>query len=691
MPDLLIEVLSEEIPARMQVAAAEGLLARLGEMLGAEGLVFASSISHVTPRRVVLGFQGLPERQPDLKEERRGPREGAPEQALAGFLKANGLDGIEQAELRETDKGRFYFAVREVAGRAAAEVLPELICAVLREFTWPKSMRWGAGSFRWVRPVHSLLVLFGGQPLAGALDLGGGTEIAFSGESQGHRFLAPEPFAVTSLADLEDKLRAAKVLLDREARRRTILEQAEAAARRAGLALRDDPGLLEEVVGLVEWPVVMIGRIEPAFMTLPPEVLTTSMRSHQKYFALGDSDGRLADRFLLVANTEVADPSVIVAGNERVLRARLSDARFFWDHDRARSLESRVADLEAIVFHARLGTLAEKVARIEDLSHDLARLVPGANADLGARAARLAKADLTTGMVGEFPELQGVTGRYYALHDGEPEAVAAAIAEHYAPLGPSDACPDKPISVVVALADKLDTLVGFFAIGETPTGSKDPFALRRAALGLIRLIVENQLRIPLAALIDSAYGRYQLDEASHPGRALIAFIADRLKVALRDQGVRHDLVSAVFAAGEEDDLVRLLERVRALEAFLSGDDGANLMTAYRRAANIVRIEEKKDQACYRDEVDGGLLDAAEERALFAALGSATEAADRALEEEDFAAAMAALADTRQPVDLFFDKVTVNADQPALRANRLRLLSRIGATLDRVADFSMIEG
>jgi len=382
---------------------------------------------------------------------------------------------------------------------------------------------------------------------------------------------------------------------------------------------------------------------------------------------------------------------VNVAGNERVLRARLSDARFFWDQDRARRLESRVADLEAIVFHARLGTLAEKVARIEELAHDLARHLPGADPDLAARAALLAKADLTSGMVGEFPELQGVMGRYYALHDGEPASVADALAEHYAPLGPSDACPDRPLSVVVALADKLDTLVGFFAIGETPTGSKDPFALRRAALGLIRLIVENRLRLPLADLIDSAYGRFELVGATHPARALTAFIAERLKVVLRDQGVRHDLVSAVFAAGEEDDLVRLLERVKALEDFLAGDDGANLITAYRRAANIVRIEEKKDSASYRDEVDSALLSAAEERALFDALDAATEAADRALGEEDFGAAMSALAGARQPVDRFFDNVTVNAEQPELRANRLRLLSRIGATLDRVADFSKIEG
>jgi len=737
--ELLLEILSEEIPARMQARAADDLKRLASEKLQAAGLTFEALETYVTPRRLALVAEGLPERQPDVAEERRGPKEGAPEQALQGFLKAAGLASLDQAELRETPKGRFYFAVRRVEGRAARTVLPEILVEVLRALGWPKSMRWAEGEFRWVRPLQGLVAVFAGEPLQGSLDLGRGAAIAFGDSSVGHRFLAPEPFVVRDFAGYRDALRERFVLLDPAERRQAIVAQCSAAAHAAGLAVKPDSGLVDEVTGLVEWPCVLTGRIAPELMGLPPEVLTTSMRSHQRYFSLVKPDGTLADRFLLVANMEAPAGSelakTIVAGNERVLRARLADAAFFWEQDRRHRLETRVPALKPMVFHAQLGSLEEKVLRVAVLARSLAPRV-GAEVAAADRAAFLAKADLTSGMVGEFPELQGVMGRYYALNDGEPAEVARAVAEHYAPLGPGDACPSAPVSVAVSLADKLDTLAGFWAIGETPTGSKDPFALRRAALGVIRLIVENGLRLPLATVLGEAVaqvmnelklrqqlepiealdrlvkegrngGRFvefergllealALDEAdeervSYVVDALLSFFADRMKVALRERGVRHDLVSAVFNLGGEDDLVRLLARVEALAAFLTSEDGANLLTAYRRAANIVRIEAKKDGRDYAGPADAALLDAAEEKALHAALEGAERAAGAALECEDFAGAMAALAALRAPVDAFFDRVTVNAEEAALRANRLALLAQIGATLGRVADFSAVEG
>ncbi len=691
MSELLLEILSEEIPARMQARAAEDLRRLVCDGLKGVGLEFSKAEVFVTPRRLALVVDDLPKRQPDVSEEKRGPREGAPEQAIQGFLKANGLSSIDQAELRETDKGKVYFLVREIPGRPTAEVLPQVLGVAIRALPWPKSMRWSAGAFRWVRPLHALLAVFDGKRLTGRIELGT-AEFAFTNRTVGHRFLAPKSFAVKDFKDYKTKLKAAKVILD-PAERKTIIEKKTGQlAAKQGLSVKPDPGLLDEVAGLIEWPVPMLGRIDREFMDLPPEVLTTSLRSHQKYFVTQDEKGRLADRFALVANMRTADRGkVIVAGNERVLRARLSDARFFWDQDRKASLASRAPSLKQIVFHAKLGTLDEKVDRMQALAAAIARHVPGADLDRVRSAARLAKADLTSGMVGEFPELQGIMGRYYARHDGEHDEVAEAIAEHYAPQGPNDACPSAPVSVCVALADKIDSLVGFFAMDERPTGSKDPYALRRAALGVIRLIVENGLRLPMFEILESSAKLYRSLGSEAMTGPLIEFFAERLKVALRDRGVRHDLISAVFALGDEDDLVRLLARVEALGGFLGSDDGANLLVAYRRAANIVRIEQKKDKTTYNGGAEASALAQDEEKSLFAALNQASETAGAALSREDFTGAMAALAGLRRPVDAFFDHVTVNSDDAALRENRLRLLSAIGGALGRVADFSKIEG
>jgi len=687
VPELLLEVLSEEIPARMQARAAQDLKRLVCDGLKKTGLAFDTAEAFVTPRRLALVVDGLPDKQPDVTEERKGPRVDAPEKAVQGFLGSVGLT-MDQVEKRETEKGNFYFAVIERKGAATADVLPELFNDVFSGFSWPKSMRWGANAQRWVRPLQGILCVFGGE----VVGISFGDQHA-SNMTLGHRFLAPAPFKVNDFADYKAKLAEAKVVLDPAERRATILAEAEKLARTAKLTLKPDAGLLDENAGLVEWPVVLMGRIDAAFMDLPAEVLTTSMRHHQKYFALLDEDGNLAPRFIFVANTETRDKGkAIVAGNERVLRARLADAQFFWDQDRKRTLESRVPDLAGRIFHARLGSMAGKAERIAGLARGLAGYA-GTEPALAGRAARLCKADLSTAMVGEFPELQGTMGRYYALNDGEKADVADAIAGHYAPVGPNDACPTAPVSVAVALADKIDSLVGFFAIDERPTGSKDPFALRRSALGVIRLIIENGLRLPLAEIFREANRLYA--DSGLPGhlepQELLDFFADRLKVHLKEKGVRHDLISAVFAVDGEDDLVRLLARVEALGAFLKSDDGENLLVAYKRAANIVRIEEKRDGKTYANEFKPDLLVADEERNLAAYLDDATSGAREALAQEDFTGAMASIARLRRPVDDFFDHVTVNCEEAKLRENRLRLLSRIDATLDHVADFSRIEG
>ncbi len=695
MTELLIEFFSEEIPARMQARAADDLKRLVTDKLAANGLTFTTADAHSTPRRLALVVDGLPERTADVREEKKGPRVGSPEQAVAGFLKSAGLDSLDQCEQRDTGKGVFYFAVTEKKGRETAEVLAEIIPAAMAELPWPKSMRWGTGTVRWVRPLHSIIAVFGGRVLDGGYDIGGTQgRVVFGNVTRGHRFLAPDAFTVESFADYKEKLRAAKVVLDREERKAKIKADAEALAAAQGLTLSPDDALLEEVAGLVEWPVVLMGGIDESFMDVPSEVLITSMRTHQKYFAALDAEGKMAPRFIVVANTETLDGGkAVVAGNERVLRARLSDAKFFWDQDRKTKLEARVPALEKITFHAKLGTVAEKVTRVQLLAAEIARAI-GADSDAASRAALLCKADLVTEVVGEFPEVQGIMGRYYALGQGESADVANAIADHYKPLGPSDSCPTAPVSVAVALADKIDTLVGFFAIDEKPTGSKDPYALRRAALGVIRLVLENGLRVKLSEVFAAAHGAYKVSgfaPAGGVGGDLMSFFADRLKVVLREQGVRHDLVDAVFALGGEDDLVRLLARVKALQAFVGSDEGANLLAAYKRASNIVRIEEKKDGATFDQPVDAARLAQDEEKALFAALNEASATAKPLLDAEDFTGTMAALAKLRGPVDAFFDKVTVNAEDKDLRANRLRLLTQIRTTLNTVADFSKIEG
>ena len=682
MAELLFELLSEEIPARMQAKAAADLERLVCDGLKDARLDYDSAQSFVTPRRLALVVDGLPALQPDISIERKGPKVDAPEQAIQGFLKSAGVT-LDQCEQRETPKGKVWFAVSQEQGRPTGEVLTSLIPAALEKLSWPKSMRWGGGRARWVRPIHSLLCLFDGQVVPAAFH-----DCTAAATTRGHPVLAGGEFTVKNFAQYRDGLRKAYVMLDAAERRQVIADGAGRLAAEQGVAVKPDAALVAENAGLVEWPVPLLGRIDAEFMDVPSEVLSSAMRKHQKYFSLEDEAGALAPYFVMVANMNTDDKgAVIVAGNERVLRARLADAKFFWDQDRKHTLSSRTPALKHIVFHAKLGTLDEKVDRIQALAVELCQYIPGAERDRVRSAARLCKADLTTMMVGEFPDLQGVMGRYYALGDGEAPEVATAIAEHYAPQGPGDSCPSAPESVAVALADKIDTLVGFFAIDEKPTGSRDPYALRRAALGVIRLILENELRLPLLEVFRAAT---QVN-GDRSARELLDFFADRLKVHLREKGVRHDLVSAVFALGGEDDLVRLMARVDSLGDFLGSEDGEHLLTAYKRAANILRIEEKKDGASYTGEPDAALFTEDRERALHAAIQDVNQRSEGAVACETYADAMAIMSGLRQPVDEFFDHVTVNADDAALRSNRLNLLSEIRDSLDRIADFSKIEG
>ncbi|HEU6442613.1 MAG TPA: glycine--tRNA ligase subunit beta [Microvirga sp.] len=702
MPDLLLELFSEEIPARMQRRAAEDLKKLVTDALVERGFLYEGAQAFATPRRLALAVMGLPVKGQDVREERKGPRVGSPDAAIQGFLKGAGLASIDQARIEsDPKKGEFYVAVIEKPGRATTDVLAEVLPQIIRNFPWPKSMRWGAasaeaGSLRWVRPLQSILCTFGPEtedPEIVRFEVDG---IASGDITYGHRFLAPDPIRVRRFDDYVPALERAKVVLDADRRKDMILHDAKDLAFAQGLELVEDEGLLEEVAGLVEWPVVLMGSFDEAFLDIPPEVVRTTIRANQKCFVLRDPrTGKLANRFLLTSNLIARDGGkTIVGGNERVVRARLSDAKFFWETDQRVRLEERLDKLKSIVFHERLGTQYERVERIAALAKELAPVI-GADAALAERAARLAKADLVTEMVGEFPELQGLMGRYYAALQGENPSVAAAIEEHYKPLGPSDRVPTDPVSVAVALADKIDTLVGFWAIDEKPTGSKDPYALRRAALGVIRLVVDNDLRVRLLPAF--AGGTRQLkvaDAASETGDDLLSFFADRLKVYLRDQGARHDLIDAVFALEGQDDLLMIVRRVEALGRFLDTEDGANLLAGYRRAANILRIEEKKDGRAY-DEApdlqivnDHGLI---EEKALAVVLHQARAEAAAAVESEDFEGAMRALSRLRQPVDAFFDKVTVNAEDPAVRANRLRLLNSIREATRTVADFSRIEG
>ncbi|GGF58538.1 glycine--tRNA ligase beta subunit [Terasakiella brassicae] len=694
MAELLLEILSEEIPARMQVRAANDLKRLVCEGLDKAGLAYSDARSYVTPRRLALVIDGLPQKQPDVREERKGPKVDAPEKAIQGFLGSTGLT-LDQCEIQEGKKGSFYVAVIEKTGQDTILVLPEILIAALNALPWPKSMKWGSNSLRWVRPLQNILCVMDGAVVP--FDFG---PVTSCGYTHGHRFLAPKDFSVDDFASYQTLLREHKVILDQDERKQAIREQAEAVAKEQGFVLKDDEGLLNEVTGLVEWPVVHAGQIDDAFMEVPQECLITSMRSHQKYFSCLNEDGTLAPRFVVVANKVAPDGGqAIVAGNERVLRARLSDAKFFWDQDLKKNLEDLLPKLDDMLFHAKLGSMGQKVQRMEKLAGELSSMIEGADLGLSCRAAHLAKADLVSEMVYEFPELQGIMGEYYARRKGEKDEVAQAIAQHYAPQGPGDECPSAPNSVVVSLADKIDTLVGFWSIDEKPTGSKDPFALRRAALGIIRLVLENGLRLNLLDVFSQAHTAYSTvnglssvpADPSANEQSLLDFFADRLKVHLKDEGIAHDMITAVFSKGDEDDLVRLLARVQALKAFLSNDDGANLVAAYRRAMNIVRIEEKKDGVKYDGDVDASLLEQDEEQKLFEKLEPVMGTLGSALKDERFAEAMTALAALRGPVDAFFETVTVNCENADVRANRLRLLSQIGRALDGIADFSKLEG
>ncbi|MDW3099082.1 MAG: glycine--tRNA ligase subunit beta [Alphaproteobacteria bacterium] len=696
MPEALIEIFCEEIPSGMQKRAAEDFQRMVTGDLVDAGVTYEWARIHYGPRRLMLALGGLPGAAPDRKEERKGPRVGAPEKALEGFLKSAGLASIDECEQQEDKKGAFYVAVIEKPGRPVPDLLADIIPDTVRKFPWSKSMRWGSGTLRWVRPLHSIVCTFDGEVVPFEID-----GIKSGNTTYGHRFMAPDPIKVHRLEDYEVSLDRAKVMVDAEIRMQSILADAKTLCQAQGLELVEDEALLAEVAGLVEWPVPLLGEFDETFLDVPPEVLTSTMRTNQKYFAVRDATtGKMAAKFVCVANVEAEDGGTAIAdGNGRVLRARFSDARFFWDEDKKRTLESRIDDLKKIVFHAKLGTVHDKSERVAKLARELAPKV-GADPDKAERAARLSKADLSTGMVYEFPDLQGIMGRYYALEDGEDQDVADAVRDHYAPQGPKDDAPTAPVSVAVALADKLDILTGFWAIDEKPTGSKDPFALRRAALGIVRILLENDLRLELVATSMGHGDVFPNHDPALTAFSLVEFIADRLKVSLRDSGKRHDLVDAVLLMGDQSvqapgatntrDLLLIVQRVNALSDFLATDDGANLLAGYKRAANILRIEEKKTGAV-SGAANTELFAEKAESDLYAAIDAATGIAREAVAKEDFAGAMAALAKLRGPVDLFFDDVTVNADEAALRENRLKLLAQIRDALHTVADFSKVEG
>ena len=706
MADLLLELFSEEIPARMQKRASEDLQKLVTDALAKEEVFGEGARAFATPRRLTLAISGLPARQQDRKEERKGPRVGAPEKAMEGFLKSTGLT-LEQCETREDKKGEYYVAVIEKTGRGTDELIAEIVPDVIRNFPWPKSMRWGTGTLRWVRPLHSIVCTLDGEVVPFEID-----GISSSDTTYGHRFMGPDAIKVRTFDDYAEKLERQKVMLDPEARAAHILEDAKNLAHAQNLELIEDDALLHEVAGLVEWPTALMGSIDDEFMEIPQEVLTSTMRANQKYLALKDpKTGNFAPRFIVVSNIEPADGgAAVINGNERVLRARFADARFLWEQDKQHSLEDFSKKLDQVVFHAKLGTVADKAERISKLAGELAS-VTGADKEKAELAGRLSKADLVSGMVYEFPDLQGTMGQYYALADGLDADVADAIAQHYQPQGPSDDVPEGPVAQAVALADKLDTLVGFWANGELPTGSKDPFALRRAALGVVRIILEVTARISLSSVLEvvytnnkDAFTKYGLPVAPDESglrsqqvvvRQLLSFFADRLKIYLRDKGVKHDLVDAVFVLSQngdvQDDLLLIVRRVEALADFLSTDDGANLLAGTKRAANILRIEEKKDKTTYAGAPDTSLFESEEEKALAAEINVARDAAAKAVGQEDFAGAMAALAKLRGPVDAFFEKVTVNSEETQVRENRLKLLAEIRTALQGVADFSKIEG
>lgn len=691
MAELLLELFSEEIPARMQAKAAEDLKSLVTNALVEAGLLYEGAQAHATPRRLVLSVEGLAARTRDVREERKGPRVDAPEQAIQGFLKSTGL-ALADLTVQDDKKGKFYIATLSKPGRATSDVIAEIVPDVIRKFPWPKSMRWGSGDLRWVRPLKSILCCFDGEVVDFAVN-----GITSGNTTRGHRFMAPQEITARRFEDYAQKLYDAKVVVDSVRRAEIIRVEAKTLAFAQGLEIIEDEALLKETAGLVEWPVVLMGSFDESFLDVPPEVIVTSIKTHQKCFALKDGKtAKLANRYLLVSNMIARDGGEqIVQGNNKVIAARLSDAKFFWDHDKKIRLESLLPKLDQITFHAELGTQGERVKRFEGWANELAAFC---RADKAAAqlAVRLSKSDLLTGVVGEFPELQGLMGRYYALNEGKSEDIASAIQEHYRPQGPNDAVPAKPLSIVSALADKLDTLVGFWAIDEKPTGSKDPYALRRAALGVIRIVHENRVRLPLLALFDAGLGLYRGQRGQDFGRDfdrldLLSFFADRLKVYLRDQGMRHDLIDAVFALGGQDDLLMIVKRVEALSKFLETDDGRTLLAGVKRATNILKIEEKKDGRTYEGDINSMILIQGEEKELNTAINAAAAQARKAVAAEDFEGAMRAITKLRAPVDAFFDKVTVNADDPSFRENRLKLLNRIRAATREVADFSRIEG
>jgi len=743
MPDLLIELFSEEIPARMQARAAEDLKKRVTDGLVEAGLTYAGAHALSTPRRLTLALEGVLDHSPTVREERKGPKVGAPDKAIEGFLRGAGLTR-DQLEERDTPKGAVYFATIEKAGRPAAEIIAEVLEDTIRNFPWPKSMRWGAGSLRWVRPLHSILCILSAEDGAEvvALDIDG---ITSGNTTRGHRFMAPDEITVSSFEDYATKLKRAYVVLDPAEREAAIWQDATNQAFASGLEVVEDKGLLAEVAGLVEWPVVLLGSIDDEFLELPPEVLQTSMKEHQKFFSVKNPKTGRIEKFVTVANRETADNgATILAGNQKVLSARLADAKFFWENDlrTAKSeagMSAWVDNLSNVTFHNKLGTQAARIDRIAALAREIAPVV-GADADLAEQAARVAKADLSSEMVYEFPELQGLMGRYYAGAAGLPSAVANACEQHYSPLGPSDDVPTEPVSVAVALADKMDTLTGFWAIDEKPTGSKDPFALRRAALGVIRLVLNNDVRVRLDSVIDAHLLRHEMAQngddpvatrlmqdmlteiADHGvfgsavrtvldafdgdlpkhieqlkeqlpdvSRDLLSFFHDRLKVFLRDQGIRHDVIDACIAMDGNDDLTLLVKRARALEDFLKSEDGTNLLQGFKRANNILTQAEEKDGVEYSYGADKKFAEDDTEKALFDALATSEGAISSAIEAEDFAAAMGSMAALRAPVDAFFEAVQVNSDNEVVRRNRLNLLSQIRKVVGQVADLTRIEG
>ncbi len=751
MADLLIELLSEEIPARMQVQAAEDMKARMTDGLVEAGLTYAEAAAFSTPRRLALAVGGLPKASPTVREERKGPRVDAPEKAIEGFLRGAGVSR-EHLEIREEKKGQVYFATITKPGRPAADIVAEVLEGVVRDFPWPKTMRWGGGSLRWVRPLQSILCILTdetGEASIVDLEIDG---IRAGDSSEGHRFMAPERFSVSSFEDYQAKLKRAKVILDADERARHIWQEAANLAFASGMEVVEDKGLLAEVAGLVEWPVVLMGEIGEAFLDLPAKVLRTSMKEHQKFFSVRNPKTGRIERFVTVANIETADHgATILAGNRKVLTARLADAKFFWENDlrvAKAGMDAWLERLDDVTFERQLGSQADRIVRITVLARELAPVV-GADAELTAQAARVAKADLSSAMVYEFPELQGLMGRFYAEAAGMPAAVAAACEEHYSPLGPSDDVPSAPVSVAVALADKLDLLTGFWAINQKPTGSKDPFALRRAALGVIRIIIDNGLRLRLDRFVDSQLVRHKIginrhkasqgevdtleevieeigkfgvfgaawraamdrlrdkDDAPDTGEEsllrtvgdavpdmstdLLAFFHDRLKVYLRDQGVRHDVIDACLTLGGGDDLTLIVSRAKALNAVLQTEDGENLVQGFKRANNILRQAEEKDGVEYSFGADRKFAEGPEEKALFDALERAEPAIATAVEAEDFAAAMEEMARLRTPIDAFFEAVQINTDNEILRRNRLNLLNKIRSICLQAADLEKVEG